>query len=684
MFRPIPRLTQAQKRRRNALVASGTPMAQANILVRTQNRRPMRGNQLPRRNINIPNILNSQRSGVIFNPRTRRSRNPRTRSQPGTQRVSMTEWWFDVKTGVNKYDFLPGKSGLPQLDRFATIHEQYKIIRMRIQYRPSAGTSVPGNIAAGLDYQPQNDRCVKDIKLLNPNFSGTVFTTHSLNVPVSKAMKGLLWLPTDAAQSTDQNRVAFALYTDVNSEQSPIGQVWASYVVEFSDPTSSCGNPSAELGTPVTICTSETIDTSLVSPPSVTQVSSSAAVPSITIKKGTHVRKIETEQVTHLTEFNIPVDYPLKKEFTVGSLNSEGDEGPPAVGFQYDNGDPVPPGTIEIVQQTPKLYSPDGQPLHGFFATIFSVLKPLIRPVSMFLLDTFLPEKYLFHGNVFMSAPTNPLQDTPDTNSVFVLEANEGVIDVPISDIRPLSYRVGASSQIAGILSYSNNEPPLLRELLGVYPFHENSTWINKFRMEGTRPNQNIAFQIGIGSAQKSYGFQLGDYLILDFVANWLEDGLSPRIEPPWGVNTLDYPDEGLASLFTYMQTESTVSFAAEGSSPAGFYKNGLNLVHMENRRTGPGVYGTGFSMIISIAPDPSGKDHDFVNSIDLRFNHEVLPDAPRKQDDTVTIPSGPTDPPRGTYASISVTCAVSIFPSAPDSPLEPSLSSKFQALSLQ
>lgn len=159
----------------------------------------------------VPNVPRGPRSTGY-----RRNAN----SRPDQLTVSKTELWYVVQSPqgqtndpyVLTHTMHPGGSGVPHLDRVATIFEQYRINNMELHYRPIVGTTAGGNHLLAADYNANAARqsTLADLSLIQPNISTAAWQSGKFRLDKSRMMKGKLWLQTGVGESSS-NTIANAI-----------------------------------------------------------------------------------------------------------------------------------------------------------------------------------------------------------------------------------------------------------------------------------------------------------------------------------------------------------------------------------------------------------------------------------------------------------------------------------------
>lgn len=533
-------------------------------------------------------------------------RNQRSAPSNDHQMVIKSEKWFDVVKGANKYTFHPGVSGIPHLDRFASIYENYQLRYFEISYRPSAGTTVPGNITAGVDYNPINERKATDITLLSPNFSGTVYTEHCLRVIVNRAMKGNTWLYTAIANTEDPNSRAFSLYVDAATEQSDIGQIWVTYKIAFTTATSP---PGSAIGQSVAICTSSTnvAGTTQISPGDSVNISAEEQ-PLLTINQPvttTDITQAATGDITSelTTVINLDKDADVGTTFTAGAIITPSDSDQasmrfrstaPQITFKYADGTTVPNTTIQPLQAAPRVFfsSPSNQ-RSDIFATLFKIIKPLAGPVLGYLQDIIDPPLHSFASR-WADSEDQTIDQVPDNYTVFAFEGDSSTINIPNSNSKPLAAilstnlmlycGVGAGGSIKGFIQPGDANI-----------FSQDDNWVKDISQSGG--GQSKQWDITFQAPRSDKSFHLGDLVVIHIaLLGPLDAGFSAYRSMQ--LNT--YSPESATSLSDYIVAQSTgkdvndavvlrpllFDFVKNNSSNRGYgAQNGLTLGYRVNSK---------------------------------------------------------------------------------------------------
>lgn len=534
------------------------------------------------RSVNLPNTLRSAQSGLNLRGRPRQINRPNISNQSLTK----TELWFDVRKGVHKYNFLPGTSGIPHLDRFASIYESFQLRHFTVQFRPSAGTTIPGNLTVGFDYEPYNDRESKDIPLLEPNQAGTIYDKFSLSAIVNRAMKNLSWLPTAAAQrpKADESN-AFALYVNANTEAENIGQIWVTYKIAFCTATSPVGLAAVK-PVPIVMSVTEQVLEKTILPPTSVVTAQTEDPPVISLQEGTTTSQTVEGNMEQTTKFTISEDIPVGQDFTVGNLVIGESASTPNVNFKYPDGTPVPADVIKLKQDSaPKLiaYGPKGSN-SSVLAAVFSILKPLVRPVVMSLVDTFLPESSFNAEEV-----EDPATIVPAVCTAFAFPGDTATLTVPEISELPFASKLPFEFFFTMVRQFRPSSTNYTR----IYQIASHSNpdrYAFSWRIEGQQPNQNVA--IALRSPNKDFIFAPGDYVQLNFTLLSFDEGVSRESGALPQENII--PADKMKEISDYICREST------GDDETGFYKQALSLNYLSNR-TLEGSSGRGVTIMFTL-----------------------------------------------------------------------------------
>jgi hypothetical protein len=158
--------------------------------------------------------------------------------------VSYRELWHSVASNTSGSTgstpdaliFVPGASGLAQLDALGSLYESYRMTGpIHVEFKSSAGSVNNGSIIAGVDYD------ARDINLgyasaaaKMPKFVGSITKDHRLTVEPARAMNKK-WLFSESGGSAGEP--AFALiYSNTATLTGGVGDIWCEYSLEFISP----------------------------------------------------------------------------------------------------------------------------------------------------------------------------------------------------------------------------------------------------------------------------------------------------------------------------------------------------------------------------------------------------------------------------------------------------------------
>lgn len=508
--------------------------------------RPIR--RLTRRNPPIRRAVNPRI------PNTFRARKSGTRRQYDNLVVTKQEYWFSVEKGVNKYTFVPGSSGIPHLDRFGQIHESAQVRHFKIMYRPSAGTTVPGNLTLGVDYQPENERKPSDIKMLDTNVSGTIFTQASLRLIVNRMQKNVSWLGTASAANPHQ---FFALYVDADTDADKIGQIWVSYKVAFSDPTSPSGPALLNKQNIASITSTLTSDIT-IDQPNVLQITHEAN-DFISVNEPTHPVEIDDEGTNYQTKLDIDQTMPVGSDFTIGSSHSVPNTlathayraSPPKITFKYSDGTSIPDGTIVPLQSfSPPTFRAQGMQ-SDIFASIFKLLKPLAKPVWGFLDQLVQPLiSYSVSPGKFS---TDPAEYPADQLTTFAFTGDNATITVPVTDRDSVTSRF----PVTIMQSLGHGYATAVKNYVSVYSHNllsHPTSWLTKVDDGGGTGYATILKTVFQHPDGVSKAFQNGDLITIFINTVPIERGIGNDVHTPFAA---PIDDTTVKSLISQLETSS-------------------------------------------------------------------------------------------------------------------------------
>jgi len=140
-----------------------------------------------------------------------------------------------VPAATTRYEFMPGTSGLPQLDAHATLYGMYRILSaVRVVYKASCGSTTGGLIVAGCDYKSQDSvSTLQGTASLEPKCSTAPWKNAFFHIPANRAMKQK-WLETFSKRAAIEPAFVIQI-TSTSTELT--GSLWVEYAVEFVSPS---------------------------------------------------------------------------------------------------------------------------------------------------------------------------------------------------------------------------------------------------------------------------------------------------------------------------------------------------------------------------------------------------------------------------------------------------------------
>jgi hypothetical protein len=207
---------------------------------------------MPNRN----NRVRRNRMPLVNNTRQRR-RNRRTNGKISGNMQSIHVNYKELWTSVGQSDgftptsppalfFVPGASGLPQLDALGSLYESYRLTGpVHVEFKSSAGSVNNGTIIAGVDYDARDIVTgFSGCAALQPRFVGSITKDHRLTVTPDRAMNKK-WL-FSAGQVSGE--AAFAVvYSTSSALAGGPGDIWCEYTVEFISPRIPSANVSESI-----------------------------------------------------------------------------------------------------------------------------------------------------------------------------------------------------------------------------------------------------------------------------------------------------------------------------------------------------------------------------------------------------------------------------------------------------
>lgn len=174
-----------------------------------------------------------------------------TSKQAGAQKVagSGAGGWMAMeeylgkaaKNKTSRYLICPGKSGMPRLDAYALLYEQYRIERWNVRFTPRVGTTVSGMYVAGIVYShADNPDGVGEVAALQPKIHHAVWQGGNLSAAPGRLMKQK-WMYTWDGKVAVEDSVAGKVAVHLDGDQAEV-DVWVDYAVTFNGPTQSAKN----------------------------------------------------------------------------------------------------------------------------------------------------------------------------------------------------------------------------------------------------------------------------------------------------------------------------------------------------------------------------------------------------------------------------------------------------------
>jgi len=174
---------------------------------------------------------------------TRKKRtNGRLKGNMQSIHVNYRELWSPVLSVVGSGDstppylpFVPGNSGLPQLDALGTLYESYRMTGpVIVEYKATASMIISGSVVVGIDYDARDVVLgYPGVAALNPKAVGSVFKDHKVVVTPDRAMNKK-WL---FCSGQVPGEPAFAVgYSTTSANAGAVGDIWCEYTIEFISP----------------------------------------------------------------------------------------------------------------------------------------------------------------------------------------------------------------------------------------------------------------------------------------------------------------------------------------------------------------------------------------------------------------------------------------------------------------
>jgi hypothetical protein len=152
--------------------------------------------------------------------------------------VSGSELWQAfgaISTQPTIKIFNPGLAGLPRLDGFAQMYDEYRIVKCRLEYKTTAASTSPGTVIVAVDYDTvRQPTTLSGLTPIQPQLRTQVWKGGTVTVDPQRANKQF-WLRTSNASSTDTGAFAACI---ANLGTADCGELWIHYTVRFTNPRS--------------------------------------------------------------------------------------------------------------------------------------------------------------------------------------------------------------------------------------------------------------------------------------------------------------------------------------------------------------------------------------------------------------------------------------------------------------
>lgn len=150
--------------------------------------------------------------------------------------IAMEEYLGKCSSGVTLLQIAPGKTGMPRLDAYALLYDQYCIEKWNIRITPRVGTTVSGMYIAGVVYSHSDKPAqLADVAALQPKIHHAIWQGGSLNVAPSRLMKQK-WMYVYQALGAKEDMIAGYVAVAVDGTSAEV-DVWVDYAVKFNGPT---------------------------------------------------------------------------------------------------------------------------------------------------------------------------------------------------------------------------------------------------------------------------------------------------------------------------------------------------------------------------------------------------------------------------------------------------------------
>lgn len=160
----------------------------------------------------------------------------------GTMRVSGEEQMLVGAGGdvVKTCRFVPGISGMPQLDAYAKIFDRYRVEAITLSWVPSVGTNTGGDNVIGVDLDPRTLPAKRSgVLACVPKLMGPAWQAKTLSLPRQQLMsrRALYTYHESEKERAWEDSAAFAVAQVSSATVSP-GMLMVKYVVHFEGPFS--------------------------------------------------------------------------------------------------------------------------------------------------------------------------------------------------------------------------------------------------------------------------------------------------------------------------------------------------------------------------------------------------------------------------------------------------------------
>lgn len=181
-----------------------------------------------------------------------------------TLRVNYRELWGPVPASTSAAGsspaalvFLPGNSGMAQLDALGSLYESYRLTApVKVQFKSASGTINNGSMLVGIDFDARDISLgYQAVAAMNPKAVGPVFKDSQVMVDHNRAMNKK-WLFSNSAVAAGEAAFA-AVFSTTSTQASGVGDIWCEYSVEFISPK--IYNPGQSMTNTVVLATGDVI-----------------------------------------------------------------------------------------------------------------------------------------------------------------------------------------------------------------------------------------------------------------------------------------------------------------------------------------------------------------------------------------------------------------------------------------